>query len=388
MNTLAKAEAPKLSNCPPWVTGDANTALRKVLQKSGFYLGKDGESHLGSWVIPVLCQVTPEHTLCPQGQPSAPSATSCHQAPAGLEPQIWIVVLCYHYRSCLTGGQKKLSLKSKQWEALQLGKSSLNTSNHHCTVRRTGVGWRDIPVFSLQCATVPKGAKLFKQLLDQQTGVFFCFVLFFSPQIEAKRQWGLVSQTQPSTFSLWRKSFFLAFPSTGLWRLCSFQPREGGRTLPLLWLQLAAWQCPSLHLGRAGLFLTYHEHSVGGRWSRVEVWGWLWGGRVNNCWHTALFSLSAWVLGLKVLSVWYHLKGECNSFERSQAGSLHKSIRKLNTVKSPCCLPAVPTMRTEIILVNKTFDQQGGEIRSSRFLLSWNHKLGMKRNKILFQKMY
>lgn len=32
-----------------------------------------------------------------------------------------------------------------------------------------------------------------------------------------------------------------------------------------------------------------------------------------------------------------------------------------------------------------TFDQQGGEIRSSRFLLGWNHKLGMGRNKIIFQ---
>lgn len=33
-----------------------------------------------------------------------------------------------------------------------------------------------------------------------------------------------------------------------------------------------------------------------------------------------------------------------------------------------------------------TFDQQGGEIRPCRFLLGWNHKLGMDRNKILFQK--
>lgn len=78
------------------------------------------------------------------------------------------------------------------------------------------------------------------------------------------------------------------------------------------------------------------------------------GGWVANCCHTALFPGSAWVLGLKVHSAWYQRKGECKSFERSkgsQAGSLHKSIRKLNTVKSPCCLPAVPTMKTEIILV-------------------------------------
>lgn len=125
--------------------------------------------------------------LVPTGTPSAPSATRCYQAHAGLEPQIWTVALCYHYWCCLTGGQKKLSLKSKQWEALQLGKSSLSPSNHHCTARRTGVGWRYFPVFSQQRATAPKGAKLFRQLLDQQTSFFFLF-LFFSPQIEAKRQ--------------------------------------------------------------------------------------------------------------------------------------------------------------------------------------------------------
>lgn len=58
--------------------------------------------------------------------------------------------------------------------------------------------------------------------------------------------------------------------------------------------------------------------------------------------------------GLKVHSTWHHLVSECKSSERSkgnQAGSLHKSIRKLNTVKSARCLPAVPTMKTEIILV-------------------------------------
>lgn len=85
-------------------------------------------------------------------------------------------------------------------------------------------------------------------------------------------------------------------------------------------------------------------------WKQVMRWERL----VANLWHVALFSGSAWVFGLKVHSTWHHLEGECKSFERSkrsQAGSLHKSIRKLNTVKSACCLPAVPTMKTEIILV-------------------------------------
>lgn len=103
----------------------------------------------------------------------------------------------------------------------------------------------------------------------------------------------------------------------------------------------------SLHLSRSQLLLNPMQALC---WKQVMKRERL----VANLWHMALFSGSAWAFGLKVHSTWYHLEGECKSFERSkrsQAGSLHKSIRKLNTVKSACCLPAVPTMKAEIILV-------------------------------------
>lgn len=108
----------------------------------------------------------------PWGQPLLllpPDVATVH---AGLKPQAWTVALCYLYYSCLNGEQQKLSLRSKWWEALQLGKSSLDPSYHHCSAGRLGVGRRYLPIFS-QAATAAKVAKPFRWLLDQQTFFFF-----------------------------------------------------------------------------------------------------------------------------------------------------------------------------------------------------------------------